>query len=124
MTTLVVQDLFGEKRITIKDNPRLELIANHVYKLVSQKPELLTGKKVGEINRKVALALYFDNGLENILKIGTKEAFSEWFMKQYTQEEIARATRELILNNYIHIDPQIIRQSERDRILMSQKMRR
>ncbi len=118
-------DLFGESpRIRIAGNPLLEGIANHILDLVQRQPELLTGTTVGDINRKVTLAVYWDNGLAGVL--GSKEKFSEWFMNRklaHTEEEIARALRWLVQNDHCRLPQKAIvtAQLHRERIARSVK---
>lgn len=111
-------DLFGEKRISINGNPFLETIANHILELIGRNPSLLDGGKMGDINRKITLAIYFDSGLAQVLQSGSKEMFSEWFMNRKgvpTEEEIARALRYLVQHDYCRLPAGVIRQSEIDR---------
>jgi hypothetical protein len=116
--TMPQPDLFGERRIKIEGNLLLEGIANHILDLYSKDPELLNGDSVGEINRKVTLAIYFDNGLLQVLQSGAKEQFIEWFMNKklaHTEEEIARALRYLVQNDYLRLPSKALIDAERHR---------
>ena len=119
-------DLFGELRISISGNPLLEGIANHILELVGRNPELLDGDKVGQINRKVTLAIYFDSGLLPVLQTGSKENFTEWFMNRKNvpaEEEIARALRYLIQHDYCRISSVAIQDAERHRVRISRSVK-
>lgn len=111
-------DLFGETRITIKENPLLEGLANHILALVKARPELLDGHKVGEIDRKLMLAIWFDEGLNQILTPQLKDAFTEWALNEKScpnPEAISRARRYLVERDYIRLPKQAIEDAERHR---------
>lgn len=119
-------DFWGEKRIHISGNPLLEGIANHILELVNRDPELLNGERVGDINRKVTLAIYFDNGLLPVLRSGSREQFTEWFMNKklvHTEEEIARALRYLVEHDHCRLPAKAVRQSEVDRYRIARSVR-
>jgi len=60
---MTMTNLFNEQVIKIPGNPKLEGIANRILELVQQNPDLLEGDKVGEIDRKITLALWYSEGL-------------------------------------------------------------
>ncbi len=112
-------DLFNEpQRIIINGNPLLQAIANHILVLVQRNPSLIDGDTVGDINRRVTLAIYYDNGLVPILQSGSKEQFTQWFMNRklvHTEEEIARALRYLVQNDHIRLSKKVLDAAEQHR---------
>jgi hypothetical protein len=91
-----MENLFGEQTVQLEEK-KLQEIANHILDLKRVNPDLLNGHTIGQINRKVTLAIYLDSGLLPILQSGDKDKFSEWFLSKEapTEEEIARAIRKL-----------------------------
>jgi len=108
-------NLFGEQRITIQGNPLLQDIANHVYQIYQREPSIVNGKSVGEIYRRITLAVYFENGLSLVLKTASKDDFTDWFMSAHTEEEIARAIRWLREHDYIRFPENVVVTAERHR---------
>jgi len=112
-----MQDLFGEQRVEIKGNPKLELTANHILKLVKEDPDLLNGDKMKEIDRKLRQAVWRDNGLTAVL--GDKlEAFEEWASDSnrcIDPEIIQRARRHLIQHDLIRVSAEAVRDAEKMR---------
>lgn len=112
-------DLFGEKRIRIEGNPKLEGIANHILDLYGRKPEILNGATIGEINRKVTLAVWFDDGLQQRLTSDNPvQEFINWFMDKkqcVNEEEVARALRYLSEKDYVRLPKVAIEVAEQHR---------
>lgn len=113
----MTQDLFGEERITIPGNSYLADIANHILNLTRRDPLLLTGASIGEINRKVTLAVWEDSGLTPQVFAGGRETFRAWFMntKLKQEEEIARALRYLVQKDYRRLPKVAIEAAEQHR---------
>ena len=118
-------DLFGEERISIAGNQYLADICNHILNLIPEGSPLLTGKSIGEINRKVTLAVWEDSGLTPEVWKGGREAFHKWFMsKQVNQEEeIARALRYLTSHNIRHLPHDVIVKAEQHRQRIARSVR-
>jgi signal transduction histidine kinase len=122
-----VNDLFGEQRVRIDGNPKLEGIANHVLELVHRNPSLLDGDTVGEINRKVYLDVMLDSGLVPILKSGDVEKFKEWFLNKKncdTEEEVARSLRYLIERDLARISAKAVKAAEENRQRIARSVKR
>jgi len=113
----MTQDLFGEERITIPGNSYLADIANHILELTARDKSLLTGNSIGEINRKVTLAVWEDSGLTPQVFAGGREAFRAWFMnaKLKQEEEIARALRWLVQHDHRRLPSKAIQDAEQHR---------
>ena len=127
MANQPMTDLFSQTRIIIQGNPLLEGIANHILELVQRNPELLKGDKVGVIDRKLLLAIWFDEGLNQILNSEQWEAFKAWAMNPKTcpdPEAISRARRYLAERDYIRLPKQAIEDAERQRQRISRSVRR
>jgi len=114
-----MNDMFGdEKRITISENPLLAGIANHILQLVKESPELTDGASVGEIDRKLTLAIWFSEGLNRILTNEQREDFTTWAMNPKTCPDpgaVSRARRYLVEHDYIRLPKQAIEAAERHR---------
>ena len=113
-----MDDMFGGPHIIINENPLLAGIANHILELVKEYPELIDGLTVGEIDRKLTLAIWFSEGLNRILTDEQKEQFTTWAMNPKTcpdPEAISRARRYLVEKDYIRLPKQAIETAERHR---------
>ena len=123
MVNQLPTDLFSQPHIIISGNPLLQNLSNHILELIQYNSDLLKGDKVGEINRKVTLAIYLDSGLRQA--IGSLESFSDWFLnsKLPTEEEIARALRYLVQHDFVRLSSKAIQNAElyRQRITRSMK---
>ncbi len=118
-------DMFGERRITILGNSYLADIANHVLELTERDPSLLTGNSIGEINRKVTLAVWEDSGLTPQVLAGGRDAFRKWFMnaKVNQEEEVARALRWLSANDHVRLPTKAIQDAEQHRLRIARSVR-
>ena len=99
-------DLFGERRIQIAGNPKLEGICNHILDATARHPDLLNGDTVGDINRKVTHALWCDNGLLEVIASGNNDLFKQWYFDKkrcYLEEEVARGVRWLSEHDEIRL---------------------
>jgi hypothetical protein len=123
----VNQDLFGEQRIRIDGNPKLEGIANHILNLYKINPNLLDGETIGEINRRVHLEILLDNGLATIIQRGSLESFKEWYLDKKsnpdTEEECARALRFLVSKDMVRLPSKAIQEAERQRQRIARSVR-
>ena len=127
----MAMDIFGETRIRIEGNPKLEGIANHILQIYKRMPEILDGDTIGQINRKVNLEIMLDNGLRNILNTAPQTelytAFQVWYLDKKqncdTEEETARALRYLVERDYLRLPAKAITSAEqhRERIARSVK---
>ena len=120
-------NLFGEKVITIKGDSFLNGVAQHIYDLWQHDNSIATGESIGQINRKIHLAIMMDSGLSNILNCPKmqKESFTRWYLSKEcpTEEETARATRGLVEAGHIPIPRHIIVKAEQFRARIASKMR-
>ena len=119
-------DLFGEKRVSIGGNTPLERIANQILELVGRNPDLLNGDKVGEIDSKLTLAIWYDSGLGQFIPEDRREAFAQWFSnpKQCADYElISRARRWLLEHDHIRISATAIQDAERHRVRIAQSVK-
>lgn len=120
-------DLFGENRIHIPDNPKLEGIANHILEIYQRNPAVLDGDTIGEINRKVHLEILLDNGLTPIIKSGDIGQFTAWYLDKKqncdTEEECARALRFLVERDYVRLPARAVAEAERHRQRISQSVK-
>jgi hypothetical protein len=120
-------DLFGETRISISGNPKLEGIANHILEIKRRVPNLLDGESIGEINRKVHLEIMLDNGLIPVIQSGDTTKFKEWYLNKKlntdTEEECARALRYLVEHDYCRLSSKVIQDAERQRQRISNSVK-
>jgi hypothetical protein len=104
--------------VRIPSNELLARICNHILELVKRNPDLLDGDKVGEIDRKLMLEIWQEEGLNRILNPEQWEKFSEWAMNPKTcpdPEAISRARRYLLEKDMIRISSTAIKQAEQHR---------
>jgi hypothetical protein len=117
----IAEDLFGEKSVKIHGDSYLNGIANRIFQLYQRNPDLINGESMGQINRKVHLAMLEDSGILPIIKSGSIESFRTWYLsKEYpTEEECARALRVLVSEDFIRLPAKVIKQSEQFRTRIS-----
>jgi hypothetical protein len=53
----IAEDLFGEKSIKVHGDSYLNGIANRIFQLYQHNPDLISGESMGQINRKIHLAM-------------------------------------------------------------------
>lgn len=119
-------DMFGEPRIQIPGNPLLEGLCNHLLRLIERDPELLTGDKVGIIDRKLVLAVWMEEGLNQILTGEQMEAFMEWAMdpkKCPDPEAISRARRYIVERDIVRLPKKAIENAEMHRQRISRSVK-
>ncbi len=116
------RNLFNEPSVSIPDNPTLERAAIKLLKLVEGDPSLLSGVKVGEIDRKIRFAFWMENGLKDILapdQVGAVEAFVMDPKRCIDPEVINRARRWLTEHDRIRLPSKAVQAAERDRARLS-----
>ena len=120
-------DLFGERRIQITGNPKLEGICNHILDATARHPDLLNGDTVGDINRKVTHALWCDNGLLEVIASGNNDLFKQWYFDKkrcYLEEEVARGMRELVSRDFVRLPAKAIVAAEGHRQRIARSLHR
>jgi len=121
---MVMPTLFGERHIKIEGNPLLEGIANHILDLVQRNPELLNGKKIGDIDKNITLALWYDEGFGRFVPEDKRGEFEKWFMEHCPDEEaISRARRYLAERDFIRLPQSAVQTAERHRQRISRSVR-
>ena len=124
---MTMTNLFGEQRIHIEGNPKLEGIANHILELVARDPTLLEGDKVGIIDRQITLALWYEEGLNQFIPEDKREAFANWFsdLRNCSDEEaISRARRYLVERDIIRLPQKAILNAETHRRNISRSVKK
>ena len=124
---MTMTNLFNEQVIKIPGNPKLEGIANRILELVGQNPTLLEGDKVGVIDRKITMALWYAEGLGQYIPEDKREAFAEWFcdLRNCPDEEaISRARRYLAERDLIRLPQKAILNAEKQRQNISRSVKR
>ena len=119
-----MQDLFGEQRIDIKGNQKLENVANHILKLVNNDATLLDGESIKEINSKVIMAVWKEEGLMRILNSDQVEAFTQWMMSSTNADTISRTVRYLAEHDNIRLPSKVVQKAEQQRSRISSSFRR
>lgn len=121
-TTETVKDLFGEEievQINIDGNPLLASICRQILEITRKRPDLLEGDTVGEIDRKLMIMIWLDNGLRSLLPdIEQRKAITDWMQntKQCIDPEaISRARRYLQERDKIRLPAKAILNAERHR---------
>jgi hypothetical protein len=111
-------NFFGDRRVEIEGNPTLESAANVILRVVDQDPALLEGDKVGIIDRNIRLAVWFEQGLSEILtSLEQKREFIEWANnpKRCVDSELLRRARQhLVKEDKIRLSAAAIKQAERE----------
>lgn len=119
-------DIFGETRIHIDGNPKLEGIANHILEIYHRDPDILNGDTIGQINRQIHAEVMLENGLTPVLKSGDIEKFKQWYLDRKrntdTEEETARALRYLVENDYMRLPARAIQEAERHKQRISNSL--
>lgn len=120
-------DLFGEPEpIRIKGDTKLNFIARMIYDIHCRKPEIVkSGQSIGDLNRKFHWEVLLESGMLPVLRSGDIDKFKSFYLsKDYpTEEECARAFRELVKENHILLGRDIILQAEDYRKRIAGKMR-
>ncbi len=121
-------DLFGEpQRIHIEGNPLLEGLANHILALKERDETLLDGDSVGAIDRKLTLAIWVDEGLNQFIPEDKREAFAKWFSEPKhcpDEEAISRARRYLQERDQIRLPAKAIVAAEQHRQRIAKSVKR
>lgn len=115
------KDLFGEQvySIQIEGNPLLAGVCRHILDLVSRKPELLDGETVGEIERKLFISIWLDNGLRDLIpNTDQRLAVTKWMQdprKCIDPDVVSRARRYLVERDKIRLPAKAIQSAEQHR---------
>ena len=123
---MTMTNLFNEQVIKIPGNPLLEGIANHILELVKENTTLLDGDSVGEIDRKLTLAIWFSEGLGQFIPEDRREAFTNWFINPKNCPDdgaISRARRYLVERDLIRLPQKAIQNAERHRQRISRSVK-
>jgi len=114
----VTVDLFGEQRVHIPDNSPLEREANHILELVARDSSLLNGTTMGQIDRKLLLAVWKDNGMMSAAQTGDWATLEAWAMdtkRCIDPEVVGRARRWLLEHDQIRVPSVAVADAERQR---------
>ncbi len=117
------EDFFGEYYddpvVKLEDNKYLEKLSNRILGLTKRHPNLLDGDTIGEINRKVMLAVWLDNGLERqIPDKDLRRSIIEWLKNTkiaVSEENTSRAVRYLAGKDLIRLPSKAVQDAERHR---------
>jgi len=115
--------LFGEQHIKIEGNPKLEGIANNILDMVQHNPELLKGDTVGDIDKKLTLAIWWSEGLHQFVSEDNQQLFTRWFLKAIDEEAVSRARRFLAERDFIRLPQSAIQTAERHRQRISRSVK-
>jgi hypothetical protein len=105
------QTLFGERTVSIPDNPTLAVQCNHLLRLTDKDKSLLDGESMGMIDRKLMVAVYEDNGLKAAASLGY-EALEEFLMdskRAPSPDTISRARRWLLEHDYLRVSQKALK---------------
>jgi len=125
-------DLFGDKRISIPDNPALQKVAEMILNLLPHYPEIIDGDTIGEVDRKIREVVWLENGLYNILTsdengVDRVKAWEKWNASPHQcidTETLTRARRELMSRGLIRLKSSAVKQGERERARLSKSFGR
>ncbi len=110
---------YDDPVVKLEDNKYLEKLSNHILGLTKRHPNILDGDTIGEINRKVMLAVWLDNGLERQLPDkDTLKALLEWLKNTKVaigEENTSRAVRFLASKDLIRLPSKAVQDAERHR---------
>ncbi len=119
-------DLFGDTDVKIPNNPTLESAAKHLLRLIKEDIKLIDGDRVGEVDRKLRMAVWMDQGLAQILHPEQVEAFKEWACdpKRCIDPELVRRARQhLVQHDYIRLSGAAMKDAEQQRARLAQSFR-
>jgi hypothetical protein len=125
-------DLFGDRRISIPDNPALQRVAEMILNLLPNYPEMIEGDTIGEVDRKIREIVWLENGLYKIL---TSDDSGEDRVKEWEKwnsnpqqcvdaETLRRARQKLVADGIIKLKKSAILQGERERARISKSFGR
>ena len=119
-------DLFGS-HVEIKDNPLLERICNEILRLVNNKPELLDGDDLSKIDRRLAISLWLDSGLRNIISDvelrGQVTGFLADTKRCTSFDVVSRARRLLVSQDKIRLSQSAIISGHENKKRVEQSLR-
>ena len=120
-----------EKRIKdIPNNKYLTRICNHILDLYKRKPDIIeNSESVGEINARITLALWHDEGLGEFISEDKREAFYKWFTRVPNpcppEDAVSRAMRYLVNDlGLIKLPAKVIINAERHRVRISESFKK
>ena len=116
-------DLFGETDVKIPNNPTLESMARQLLRLIKEDINLIYGDRVGDVDRKLRLAVWMDQGLAQILKPEQLKEFEEWALdpKRCIDPELVRRARQhLVQHDYMRLSGTAIKDAEQQRARLAQ----
>ena len=122
-----MENLFGEQQVDMPDNPNLAKAANLILKAVRNSPEILDGNTIGNIDRKLRVAIWLTQGLADILSDEQIERFRLWAQDSsrcIDPELIRRARQYLVQHDHIRLSAEALRDGERQRSRLSGAFRR
>ncbi len=112
-------DLFGEPaRVEIDNNGVLERVANHILDVVRRNPSLTDGETVGEIERKLLISVWLDDGLRTLIPdVKQRGDITNWLRSKQCvdPETVGRARRYLQSKDLIRLPQKAIVEAERHR---------
>ena len=116
-------DLFGEPRVTIKDNTVLENACNRLLRMVQRDPTLLDGSSMAEIDRRIYGECLWEDGVCNLLSSDKKAEFLKIVSKTQDSEVLSRARRHLLSEDLIRVSSAAIKSGEQFRARISGAMK-
>lgn len=121
-------DLFGESpRIHIEGNPLLAQIANHILEIARRHPEVLDGDNVGEIDRKLMIYVWLDDGLRNLIPNDDQRATITLWLRSKAcvdPDAIGRARRYLVERDLMRISQTAVKNAEQHRERIARSVKR
>ena len=114
-------DLFGEKRVSIPDNPTLQKIAELILRLYKNYPDMFEGNTISEVDREVRRIVWEENGLYAILKadgngLDRVKAFEKWNADSHQcidPDLLSRARRELVSQGIVKLKASAVKEGLR-----------
>ena len=115
-------DMFGEKRVSIPDNPTLQKTVELILRLYKHYPHMFDGNTISEIDRNIQFIVWQESGLYDILKIDTfgerLSSFEKWYKdpsKCTNAEVLSRSRRYIVESGIVNISRNAILDGERHR---------
>lgn len=122
-------DLFGNKRISIPDNPTLEKVAEMILNLSEHYPEMFDGDTIGQVDRKIREIVWLENGLYAVLRSDGDRVreFEKWNadpQRCVDPDLLTRARRHLVERGLVRLSKKAIVDGERHRARLSKSFGR
>ncbi len=113
-----------EEMVQISGDDVLAKVCNHLLSLLrGREKELLSGKTIGEIDRRICAEVWLDEGLNNIIPADKRAEFLQFMQKSTEAEVITRARRYLVEKDRIRLPQSAIVSGERFRARIAGSMR-